>query len=54
MKRKEPDPNCFDCDGTGEVSIPEHLEQGIMIEEGIFQCHCTVERSQEDEEYVDE
>ena len=54
MKRKEPDPNCFDCDGSGRLTIPAHIEVGILIEEATFDCHCTGERSQEDESYVDE
>lgn len=54
MKQKQPDPLCFDCNGTGELNIPAHVEGGVVVDEGIFRCHCTVERSQEDEEYVDE
>lgn len=51
-KTKEPDADCMDCNGSGRVSIPAHLEAGIIINEFMADCHCTLERSSE--EYEDD
>ena len=54
MKHTRPDPNCENCDGSGEVSIPAHVDDnlGSIIDECVRPCVCTFpEKEEKQEEY---
>jgi hypothetical protein len=50
---KKPDPNCIDCGGLGEVTLPAHVRGGEIVDEEFAKCHCTIKAEEDslEEEY---
>lgn len=53
-KKLKANPTCPDCGGTGEVSIPAHVEAGEIVDEEVKPCICTIGNTKVEEEDEDD
>lgn len=49
--RKQPDPKCEYCGGTGKTYLPAHQQGGDIVDEQEQDCLCTL---QDDEDMDDD
>lgn len=52
--RKQPNPECYDCRGTGLTYIPTHMNGDQVVDDVERECICTIPDETDDYDADDE